>query len=150
MAATTVVSPSAARPPERPMAVTVVVALALAVSVYLIVVGALALRDAGDGWRPLAEAAFEIALGLLALAIAIGAWGVKPWAWKLFMAVAVAGLTSQLLRYFAFGDPSYARMAVHVFVVFALTPRDVQVAFRIRPPANVDLAQSTRNPLDRH
>jgi hypothetical protein len=150
MAGTTLVSPGPAAPPGRPVAVTVVAVLALVVSVYLVVVGALALRDAGDGWRPLLDALLEIGLGLLALAIAVGAWGVKPWAWKLFMAVAVVGLTSQLLRYFSFGDPSYARMALHVFVVFALTPRDVQVAFRIRLPSNVDLKQTTRNPLDRH
>jgi hypothetical protein len=54
------------------------------------------------------------------------------------------------MRYLSFGDPEYARMAIYAFVVFALTPRDVQVAFRIRPPPNVDLARTTRNPLDRH
>jgi hypothetical protein len=131
------------------MAVTVVAALAVLAAGYLLVRGILLLIDAGDDdTGKLVEGAVDVVLGLLSVAIAVGAVRVKPWAWKLFMTVAVVGLTNQLLRYFWFGDPDYARMALQTFVVFALTPRDVQVAFQIRSPPNVDLAQSTRNPLD--
>jgi uncharacterized membrane protein YqjE len=143
-----VVPPAATTPATRPMAVTVVAVLAVLAAGYLLIRGVLLLVDAGDDTGKWVEGAVEIVLGLLSLAIAVGAVRVRPWAWKLFMTVAVVGLTVQLLRYFWFGDPDYARMALQTFVVFALTPRDVQVAFRIRPPANVDLAQSTRNPLD--
>jgi hypothetical protein len=136
---------------KRPGAVTVVTALAVLSGTYLIVDAGLDLyRVDRDDTTAIAYAVLEAALGLVALAIAGGSLLVKPWAWKLFMTVAVVGLTAQIMRYLSFGDPEYARMAIYAFVVFALTPRDVQVAFRIRPPPNVDLARTTRNPLDRH
>jgi hypothetical protein len=144
-----VVPPAATTPTARPMAVTVVAVLAVLAAGYLLVRGVLLLTDAGDDTGKWVEGALEIVLGLISLAIALGAVRVRPWAWKLFMTVAVVSLTVQLLRYFWFGDPDYARMALQTFVVFALTPRDVQVAFRIRTPPNVDLDHSTRNPLDR-
>jgi hypothetical protein len=134
-----------AMPDGRPVAVTIVVALAVLAGGYFIVDGALTLDDETD---KIVDGGLAIGLGLLALVIAAGAWKMKPWAWKLFMTIAVVGLTIQILRHFAFGDPRYARMALNAFIVFALTPRDVQVAFGIRPPRNVDLTQPTRNPLD--
>lgn len=134
---------------ERPVAVTIVVALAVIAAAYLIVDGALILGDAGeDQTDEIVDGCLAIGLGLLAVAIAFGALRMRSWAWKLFMTVAVVGLTIQLLRHFSFGDPDYARMALNAFIVFALTPRDVQVAFGIRPPANANLTQPTRNPLD--
>jgi hypothetical protein len=132
-------------PDGRPVAVTIVVALAVIAGGYFIVDGVLTLNDETD---KLVDGGLAIGLGLLALLIAVGAWRMKPWAWKLFMTVAVVGLTIQILRHLSFGDPRYARMALNAFIVFALTPRDVQVAFGIRPPANADLTQPTRNPLD--
>jgi hypothetical protein len=134
-----------AMPDGRPVAVTIVVALAVLAGGYFIVDGALTLDDDTD---KIVDGGLAIGLGLLALVIAAGAWKMKPWAWKLFMTIAVVGLTIQILRHFAFGDPRYARMALNAFIVFALTPRDVQVAFGIRPKRNVDLTQPTRNPLD--
>lgn len=135
----------------RPVAVTIVAALAVLAAGYLIVDGALTLRDAtGDDTAKLVDGCLAIGLGLVAVAVAFGALRMRGWAWKLFMTVAVVGLTAQILRYFSFGDPRFARMALYAFMVFALTPRDVQVAFGIRLPANADLTQRTRNPLDRH
>ncbi len=132
------------------MAVTVVAALAVVAAGYLIVDGALTLRDAeNDDTSKLVDGAIGLGLGILALAVAFGALRMRPWAWRLFMTWAVVGLTIQILRHFSFGDTDYARMALFAFVVFALTPRDVQVAFRIRPPPNADLTRTTRNPLDR-
>ena len=135
----------------RPVAVTIVVGLAVLAAGYLIVDGALRLRDAaGDDTSEIVDGVSAIAFGLLATACAFGALRMRPWAWKLFMTIAVVGLAIQILRHFSFGDPRYPRMALYAFVVFALTPRDVQVAFGIRPPANADLTQRTRNPLDSH
>ena len=119
-------------------------------AVHAFVDGVLVLRDAsGDETGKLVDGIVQIGLGILALATAVGALRMRPWAWKLFMTLAVVGLTLQILRHFSFGDPRYARMALNTFIVFALTPRDVQVAFHIRPPPNVDLSRTTRNPLDR-
>jgi hypothetical protein len=135
----------------RPAAVTIVAALAVVAAGYLIVDGALTLRDAsGDDTDKIVDGSIAVGLGLLAILIAAGALRMKPWAWKLFMTLAVVGLTIQILRHFSFGDARYARMALNAFIVLALTPRDVQVAFGIRPPANADLARTTRNPLDSH
>ena len=143
-------SPSPATLVARPAAVTVVTVLAVLAGVYLIVDSGLDLRGADrDDTSRIVDAFLEMALGVAALAIAVGALRVRPWAWKLFMIWAVIGLTAQILRHFSFGGPEYVRMALYAFIVFALTPRDVQVAFRIRPPANVDLSRTTRNPLDR-
>jgi hypothetical protein len=130
---------------ERPTAVTIVAALAVLAGGYFIVDGALTLSDDTD---KLVDGGVAIGLGLIALVIAFGALRMRAWAWKLFMTIAVVGLTIQILRHFAFGDPRYARMALNAFIVFALTPRDVQVAFGIRESRNVDLTQPTRNPLD--
>jgi len=53
------------------------------------------------------------------------------------------------VRYFFFDDPDYAAMAINTFAVLAMSPLEVQVAFGLRHPRNVDLARPTRNPLDR-
>jgi hypothetical protein len=73
----------------------------------------------------------------------------RGWAWKLFMAYAVFGLTNQILRHFFFDDAYYLGMAMNVAAVLALTPRDVQVAFGIKEPAAAQLDLPTRSPLDR-
>ena len=133
----------------RPTAVTIVIALAVIAGVYLIVDGVLTLRDADrDNEGELFDGIWPVVQGLLSLAVAVGALRMRPWAWKLFMTLAVIGLTVQILRHFSFGDAKYGRMALNAFIVFALTPRDIQVAFGIRPPPNADLTQPTRNPLD--
>jgi hypothetical protein len=92
---------------------------------------------------------FLAVLGATVLLLGVGAFFVKTWAWIGLMIWAVIGLTNQLLRQFFFDDPSYLAMAASTIAVFALTSFDVQVAFRVRPPRNVQLAQPTRNPLDR-
>jgi hypothetical protein len=151
MTSSAVSSTAAVKAAGRPAAVTLVAVLAVAAAVYLLIDGGLVLRDAArDDTGAIVDGIIPIALGILALAVAFGALRMRAWAWKLFMMLAVVGLTSQILRHFSFGDPRYARMAVSAFVVFALTPRDVQVAFGIRTPPNADLAERTRNPLDRH
>ena len=136
---------------ERPTAVTIVAALAVLAGGYLIVDGVLTLLDADrDDTGEIVAGVLPLAQGLLTLVVAAGAVRMRPWAWKLFMTLAVIGLTIQILRHFSFGDPRYGRMALNAFIVFALTPRDVQVAFGIRLPPNADLTRETRNPIDSH
>jgi hypothetical protein len=135
---------------KRPLAVTIVAGLALLGAIYYLVSGGIALADArgGDDDR-LFEGIVEIAFGVFALVISLGAIGMRRWAWQAYMTWAVIGLTLQILRHFFYDGANYLGMAVNTFAVFALTPRDVQIAFGVRPPDNVDLTAPTRNPLDR-
>ena len=127
----------------------VVLALAVVAAAVSFWDGVTILVDAdGDGWE-ITRGVLQLALGVLALAAGIGALGTRSWAWKLFMTWAVFGLTNQILRHFFFGDANYFGMTVNVIAVFALTPRDVQVAFGIKEPPSARLDLPTRNPLDR-
>jgi hypothetical protein len=129
---------------KRPVAVTLVGALALGVGAYHVVDGVIALINGGDASR-LAEGAFVLALGVLAVVIGIGALRMKRWAWAAFMTWAVVGLTDELLRHFFYGNPTHLAMALQTVTVLVLTPLDVQIAFGVRPPRNVIL---TQNPVD--
>lgn len=151
MATTAHVEPAEGAPArrKRPPAVTFVAALALAVGVYYLVDGAIALADAGGEDERLARTIFEVALGVLALVISFGAFFMLRWAWALFMSWAIIGLTMQIVRHFFYDDANYVGMAINTVVVFALTPRDTQIAFGVRPPENADLTRPTRNPIDR-
>ena len=121
--------------------------LAAGVAVYSGIYGVLAVR--GDpGTARLADGVFHLALGVGALAAALGAFLMRPWGWAVFMTWAVIGLTHQILRYLFFEDPNYADMAINTFVVLALSPLDVQVAFGLRHTDNVQLARRSRNPVD--
>jgi hypothetical protein len=149
MATTPAAGPVATARPTRPVAASVVMAVAAIAAGFSFWKGATILGDAdGDRWQ-LAYGVFQLGLGVLALAVGLGALGVRSWAWELFMAWAVIGLASQILRHFFFDDATYVGMALYVVAVFALTPRDVQIAFGIRKPANAELERPTRNPLDR-
>ncbi len=138
---------ASASSPKRPLAVTLVALLALVVAVYSLIAGALAL----EGGRPdgLAGAIFYLAFGMGVLVAGVGAFRLRTWAWTAFMTWAVIGLTHQIVRYFFYEDPNYADMAINTFAVLAMSPLEVQVAFGVRHPRNVDLARPTRNPLDR-
>jgi hypothetical protein len=135
-----------AEKPKRPVAVTLVALLAVGAAVYSVTQGVLDLRE-GDGDR-LAEGIFHLAMGAGVLVAAVGAFRLRPWGWALFMTWAVIGLTHQILRYLFFDDPDYLDMAVNTFIVLALSPLDVQIAFRLRHTQNVQLAGPTRNPID--
>jgi hypothetical protein len=135
---------------KRPVSVTLVAVLAVlavAVTVYSAAYGVLAVRGDPGGER-LAEGVFHLALGVGALAAGLGAFRMRPWGWAVFMTWAVIGLTHQILRYMFFGDPNYADMAINTFVVLALSPLDVQVAFGLRHTDNVQLGRPSRNPVD--
>lgn len=118
---------------RRPIAVTIVGVLALAAGALNLAEGVVGLLDGGDASR-LAEAATDLALGLLALAIARGTMRMTTWAWAAIMTWAAIGLTDELLRHFFFRNVNYALMAIDALVVFLLTPREMQVAFGVRTP----------------
>ena len=146
-----VVDPSEApvprQPRVRPVTVTVVAVLILVVGAYNIVDGVVVLVSGGDDSK-LAEGAFEVAFGLLTIAIGSGALQMRRWSWAAFMTLAVIGLTHQLLRNFFYDHPNYLTLGLLTLAVFVLTPLDVQIAFGVRPPRNVLLANAARNPVD--
>ena len=141
-----VTSASGARP-KRPLSVTLVALLALGVAVYSLTAGAFAL-EGGEADRR-ADGIFHLAFGLGVFVAGLGAFWLRSWAWTAFMTWAVIGLTHQIVRCFFFDGPNYADMAINTFAVLAMSPLEVQVAFGLRHPRNVDLARPTRNPLDR-
>jgi hypothetical protein len=132
---------------KRPIAVTFVGVLALVVGVYQAGDGVFVVVNGGDSSK-LAEGAFDLTLGVLAIAIGFGALRMRRWAWATFMTWAVIGLTHQLLRHFFYDDPNYLAMALDTVVVLALTPLDVQVAFGVRRSRNLVPERAARNALD--
>ena len=121
--------------------------LALGVGAYNLVDGVVVVVGGGDR-SLLAEGVFEVVVGLVAIALGVSALRMRRWAWVGFMALAVVGLTQQLLRHFFYDHPNYVSLALFTLAVFALTPLDVQIAFGIRPPRNVLLTDRARNPID--
>ena len=140
-------APDSRHASKRPVAVTFVAALIMAVGVYNVVDGVVVLVNGGDHSK-LAEGAFEVAFGVFVVAVGNGALRMWRWAWAASMTLAVIGLTHQLLRHFFYDHASYVNLGLITLVVFALTPLDVQIAFGVRPPRNVHLAQGARNPID--
>ena len=132
---------------KRPVAVTFVGVLALVVGTYHAVDGIFVVMNGGNASK-LAEASFDLALGVVAIAIGGGALRMRLWAWAAFMTWAVIGLTHQLLRHFFYDDPNYLAMALDTVAVLALTPLDIQIAFGVRLPRNLVLEHATRNPID--
>ena len=132
---------------RRPIAVTFVAVLAFVVGIYHVVYGVVVLVNGGDSSR-LAEGAFDLVLGVFAVAIGRGALRMTRWAWAAFMAWAVIGLTHQLLRHFFYADTNYLAMALDTVAVMALTPLDVQVDFGVRHPRHPILERAARTPVD--
>jgi hypothetical protein len=131
---------------KRPASVSLVAVLAIAVAAYSLTSGVVALRSGEEERLP--EGVYYVVLGVGALVAALGALRMRPWGWAVFMTWAVVGLTHQILRYLFFDDPNYADMAINTFVVLALSPLEVQIAFRLRHTENLELARSSRNPVD--
>ena len=137
--------PSTPRAARRPVAVTIVALLALAVGGYHVAHAVSVFLDGGTSSK-LAEGGFDLVLGLLAIAIAAAGLRMRSWAWVAFMAWALVGLVHQLLRHFFYADPDYLTMALDAVAVLVLTPLDVQIAFGVRPPRNVALEPTSRHP----
>ena len=118
---------------RRPTAVTLVGLLVLAAGLLNLTKGVLAVVDGGDASK-LSEAAIDLALGVLALAIGRGTFRMASWAWAAIMTWSAVGLTNELIRHFFYRDVNYAVMAIDAAVVLLLTPRDMQIAFGVRTP----------------
>jgi hypothetical protein len=131
---------------KRPIAVTLVGFLALAVGLYFLVEGAFRVSHE-SGANRIGAGAFDIVLGVFALAIGRGALRSARWAWAALMTWAVIGLTNELLRHFFYGDESYVSLALDAAIVLALTPLDIQVAFgvRTRPSPSVGFEVSVED-----
>ncbi|HET9985673.1 MAG TPA: hypothetical protein VFQ38_18895 [Longimicrobiales bacterium] len=68
------------------------------------------------------------------VAVAIGIWMLRRWAWVALMIVVGLALGDGILRY-VHGEPRYPSMWVNVLIVFYLNQRTVQRLFRRdRPP----------------
>jgi hypothetical protein len=118
--------------------------LGLVVGGYHVVHAIAVLIDRESSSR-VAEGALDLALGVLAIAIALAALRMRRWAWVAFMTWALVGLVHQLLRHFFYDDPDYVAMALDVVAVLVLTPLDIQIAFGVRPPRNVALKPASRH-----
>lgn len=137
--------PTTPRPARRPAAVTFVAGLGLVLGGYNVAHAAVVLVDR-EGSSTIAAGALDLALGVLAFAIAIAALRMRRWAWVAFMTWALVGLVHQLLRHFFYDHPDYVAMALDAFAVLVLTPLDVQIAFGVRPSRNVPLESTARHP----
>ena len=140
-------NPRASRTAKRPAAVVVVAVLGLALGGYHVAHAVAVLLDR-DRSSTVAEGALDLALGLLAIGIALAAFRMRRWAWIAFMTWALVGLVHQLLRHFFYDNPDYVAMALDAFAVLVLTPLDVQIAFGVRPPRNVPLEPTARHPSE--
>jgi hypothetical protein len=130
---------------RRPVAVTLVAVLTLIVGAYGIGHGILVLVRGGSA-SFLAEGAFDLVLSAFGVAIGVAALRMRRWSWVALMSWALVGLVHQLLRRFFYDNPDYLSMALDTVVVLVLTPLDVQIAFRARPPRNVAL--ESRHPVE--
>src|SRR5690242_7939811 len=113
---------------KRPFGVTII-AIAIALSGpsmgLSVVLDFLRLHISVDGYR-LDVTTF--AASLLALALAVGLWQLRPWAWSAVMLWTGAALAGALLAYHS-GHPDYAVMVEGMIIVFYLNQQDVQHAF---------------------
>jgi hypothetical protein len=123
---------------KRPIAVTFVGLLALGAGAYYLIESGVRIANGGSTGR-IGGGVFDIALGIVALAIGRGALRSATWAWAALMTWSTIGLTNELLRHFFYGSENYVSLAVDAAIVLALTPLDIQVAFgvRQRPAAGV-------------
>lgn len=92
---------------------------------------------------------YYILVALGTLIIGWGAFRMRRWAWIAFLAWCIFVLANQILRYYA-GSPDFIAMALAVFVVLALNQAEVQAAFGIAKPTDVEseLEPLSDNPLD--
>jgi hypothetical protein len=135
---------TASRRFRRPSAVTLVAWLFLLQFVLLLGSGSLfwpggqldlnpyrlAAPPSGDAADYLLEAIF-LALGPLALVVALGLFRLRPWAWFLAMTMEGLNLASALSAY-AIGRPEYVTMLLGIVIVMSLNQREVRQTFEAR------------------
>ncbi len=132
----------------RPVNVTVVAALALVFGLDLVVTGVLSLLGADGEQSEVVDGVVNLASAGVAFVVAIGAFGLRRWAWILFMSWAVVALTLQLVRVFFYDDAHYTRLVLGTVAVFLLTPLDTQVAFGVRSPPSVRIDSPSASSVD--
>ena len=125
---------------RRPFGVTIIVIVQLANSVVaMLPTGATSdeLRNMVGhvGYLQIANPVF----GVLGLAVAVGLWLLRRWAWVAIMLWTGLNMAAALHAYWN-GHPHFLPMALSVIQVFYLNMREVQVAFLGR-------SLSTRTPL---
>ena len=128
----------ATRAVRRPAAVVLVALLGLGLGAYHVAHAIIVLIDRENA-SAVAEGAFDLALGMLAIVIAVEALRMRRWAWVAFMTWALVGLVHQLVRHFFYDNVDYLAMALDAAAVLVLTPLDIQIAFGVRPPRSVVL-----------
>lgn len=135
----------ATRAVRRPTAVVLVALLGLCLGAYHVAHAIIVLIDRENA-SSVAEGAFDLALGMLAIVIAVEALRMRRWAWVAFMTWALVGLVHQLVRHFFYDNVDYLGMALDAAAVLVLTPLDIQIAFGVRPPRSVVLDPASRHP----
>ncbi len=140
---------------KRPVAVSIVTVIGLVFSLASIALAVMVLwwggvwESAKEGvlvqgidltplGSELAQALYDLAVGLGTLILLWGFVRMRPWAWISLLVWLGMGLGVQLVRYF-YGDPNYVRMVLAVAVVFALNQAEVQEAFGIHRRNQVEL-----------
>lgn len=148
----------AVKSPKRPVAVTVVgtITVLTAVLSLLVVVSALGpnglwvaaqtepliaglqLTETGE---LMASAALLFISGSVTLALGIGLFRTRRWAWEGLMAWTGFNLALNLVRYW-YRQPAYIALLFGVIVVFSLNLAEVQEAFGIRKRKDGNLESS--------
>jgi hypothetical protein len=131
--------PISPRPSRRPLGVTILVVVeflsALLIGIALVADGSVSMPLVSTDDEPLVAA---VAAGI-SLALAIGLWFLRRWAWTGVMLWHGMVLAFGLLAYLR-GEEPYGQMAVSVLVIFYLNQSEVQAAFRRRrPPTSTEL-----------
>jgi hypothetical protein len=133
----------------RPTGVTILAILAAIGGILLVLagLGATVLGGAvigsvggaagtGIGGLVLIFGLFALALGVLYLAFAYGAWGLKPWAWTLGIAGQILSLVLSVLRIVT-GNASITSeiigIAIALIILYYLDTPDVRRAFGRNP-----------------
>ena len=119
---------------RRPRAISFVAGLLLLQRLLETLVGILELYSRAEGECPImntwqhALAGLPVVLGLVLLAVTVGLWQLRPWAWLVAMSLQSIGLGQALIMYLL-GDPDYWSMALNAIVVLALNQEEVREAF---------------------
>jgi hypothetical protein len=75
------------------------------------------------------EQIFTASFGVINIAVAVGLWLLKRWAWMFTMLWTGVNLAGGLVAYYQ-GEPNYFGMVFNIMIVFYLNQREVQYVFR--------------------
>lgn len=98
----------------------------------------LGLTETGDQFF---RAVIQLTFGVVTIALSIGLFNVRRWAWVGLMAWTGLNLALNLVRYW-YKQPDYLAMLFDVIVIFTLNLAEVQEAFGIRRRTDDGLASS--------